>query len=282
VTLAEQATALPAQLPVAAATIVGALLAALAAMAVLITSWRQTRERWIAWLIAAWALWIVRYAMGLLPVGLLRLEDAGPVLNPLVLLARDAALAMALRELGVRWFARVWGIAALPVLVAALLGASGEWQRWYLYHLLGATWLAGAIVVARSPRLWERIRLPTALGFLVHAAILLIAPWFGGAGRMGSISVAIATAVHLLIASGVAIGVHQRLLEEREVAEQRVARALEYVVRGIVPMCAYCRSVRDVHEKWVTLEQFVAEGTAGPVVDVRCPDCAGITSPALP
>jgi hypothetical protein len=270
------AAQLPTRVAITAPTILGALLAAIAAAAMLAYSWHRTREPWIGWLIVVWLLWIARYVVGLLPGGMWPLGDPRQVV---ILLLRDFALAMAIRHLGVRWFAPVWVVAAIPLVVASVLGEVGTWYGWYLFHLLGAPWLLAALVVARSARLWGAVRLTTAGGFLLHAVLIASTPWYGGAGSLVSASVALATAVHLAVASGVAVGVHQRMLDEQEEAERRVARALEYVVRGVVPMCAYCRSVRDRHGAWVTLDRFVAEGTAEPVVEVRCPDCA-VTSPA--
>lgn len=270
----------PEQFPATITPLVSALVSALAAVAVLAWAWREDREPWLGWLIVSWLVWVGRYAIGMMPSGVWPFGDwVSQGLQPVpVFLLRDFAFVMAMAHLGARPLLTLWGVSLLPVLAIAVGAAAGQptpvWAAHYIYLAHGLLWLTGAVVVGTSVRLHGRVRLLAAAGLAVHALVVGAVPWAQDQGIWRTIGLGLSSVVHLSVALGVGIGVHQRLLDQRELAELRVARALEYVVRGMVPMCAYCRSVRSADGGWTTLEAFVGESTEAPVLEVRCPDCA--------
>lgn len=271
---------LPQRLPATITPLVSALVSALAAVAVLAWAWREDREPWLGWLIVSWLVWAGRYVIGMLPSEIWPFGDwVSQGLQPVpVFLLRDFAFVMALVHLGAHQVRTVWGVSLLPLLAIAVGAAVGQstpvWAGPYIYLGHGLLWLAGAMVVGTSVRLHGRVRLLAAAGLAVHAVIVGLVPFQSEQQVWNAIGLGFSSVVHLSVALGVGIGVHQRLLDQRELAELRVARALEYVVRGMVPMCAYCRSVRSADGGWTTLEAFVGERTESPVLEVRCPDCA--------
>jgi len=263
-----------------ATPVLSALVSTLAAVAVFTWVWRAERATWLVWLIVTWSLWAVRYAVGLAPAGAWAVGSGafGSAHGALLFLLRDAAFTLTLFHLGARWALPAWLALLLPLGLAALglPGAQLVAERADAYGFLqhGVLWAAGAVVVGTSPRLDARARLLAAAGLLTHAVVVAGSAFPGDAADWTSFGLGLSSAVHLSVALGISIGVHKRLLDDREAAELRVARALEYAVRGVVPMCAHCRSVRGPDGAWTTLEDFVAQRTESPVVEKRCPECA--------
>jgi hypothetical protein len=273
--LTQSAAQLPTNVTVAQVPLAAAMVANIGALMVLGFLWRFTDARWLRWLSLAWAIWIVRYVLGVLAF------PVWPIGQPValaVMVARETALVMALRDLGARGLVRAWAIALMPVAWGTALcmgqGSTPAWYGWYVFSLLGAVWAVAAVTVVRTPRLAGPERWFAAIGFGIEAVLLAAPPWYHGALTLVQFSFAVATLTHLLVALGIAIGLRRRMFEDQVQAERRHARALEHVVRGLVPMCAYCRSVRDQGGRWSPLESFIAASTDAPVHDALCPDCA--------
>jgi GAF domain-containing protein len=70
--------------------------------------------------------------------------------------------------------------------------------------------------------------------------------------------------------------VHQRTAELERINEELRA-ALEDVktLSGMLPICAWCRRVRDDHGYWAELEAYVAQRSDAHFSHGICPDCAG-------
>lgn len=273
------ATAPPSLTPV-----VNALIATLTAIAVFVWVWRDKREAWLGWLIVTWLFWAARYVLGLLPgepwpvgSGVL-----GHLVGTPLFFLRDAAFMLMLYHLGARWVVPVWLVLLVPLALASmgLPVAQGVADRAdaYLFIQHGVLWTLGAAIIGSSRRLNSRARVLAAIGILLDAVVVIASAWQGNAAFWNAVGLGLSSGVHLSVALGIGIGVHQRLLDEREAAELRVTRALEYVVRGVVPMCAHCRSVRGPDGVWATLEVFVEQRTESPVRETRCPDCAARAS----
>jgi hypothetical protein len=45
------------------------------------------------------------------------------------------------------------------------------------------------------------------------------------------------------------------------------------VLSSLLPMCAWCRRVRDLDESWITLEAYLQERTDTRFSHGLCPDC---------
>lgn len=269
--------------------VINALVAMIAALAVFAWVWRAKREAWLGWLIVTWLLWAAQYVLGLVP------SEAWPsgsgvfgnALATALFFLVDAAFTLTLFHLGARWAVPTWLALLLPLALASigLPAAEGIANRAESYVFLqhSVLWSIGAFVVGSSARLDRRARYIAAAGLLAHAIVVAGSAWPENAAFWNAFGLGASSAVHLAVALGIGIGVHKRLLDDREAAELRVARALEYVVRGVVPMCAHCRSVRGPQGAWTTLETFVEQRTESRVVDARCPDCAArafLTGPA--
>lgn len=262
-------------------------LAASVATAVLLWFvWRRSHQRWIGWLQAAWTLWAARYALGLV-ASLLGIGASIPLL--LLRFAMVTCLVMVLRVLRVRWVMTAWAIAATPVMAAALLYPHGtpvgDAANMATHIAIAAVWFISAGVVAQQwimgPERWLSVA-----GLALYGVTQLIYVLLANMGPAARIASGLAVMVHTLVASGIAVGARRAWLDEQAEAEQRVLKGLEYVVRGVVPMCAYCRSIRDSRGEWLTMEAFVAESTAAPVADVLCPTCrretTGLSGPGGP
>jgi phosphoserine phosphatase RsbU/P len=74
------------------------------------------------------------------------------------------------------------------------------------------------------------------------------------------------------------VEVGRRMIEMRAVLADKVqelAQALEQVktLRGIVPICANCKNVRDDQGYWNRVETYVREHTLAEFSHAVCPDC---------
>jgi DNA-binding response OmpR family regulator len=57
------------------------------------------------------------------------------------------------------------------------------------------------------------------------------------------------------------------------VAELEAALAQVKQLKGLLPMCAYCRKVRDDQNYWQQVEQYISTHTEAQVSHGICPDC---------
>ncbi len=264
--------------------VVNALVATLASVAVFLWVWRVEREAWLGWLIMTWLLWAARYVLGLMPSGAWPVDGRvlDTSLGASLFFLRDVAFMLTLFHLGARWALAAWLALLLPLALAfvGLPATQGiaDGADAYVFAQHGVLWVIGALVVGSSLRLAGGGRYIAAAGLLVHAILMIVFAWPGSVALLSAFGIGLSSAGHLTVALGIGIGVHMRLLNDRETAELRVARALEYAVRGVVPMCAHCRSVRGPDGEWATLEAFVEQRTESPVRDRRCPDCAARAS----
>jgi PAS domain S-box-containing protein len=67
----------------------------------------------------------------------------------------------------------------------------------------------------------------------------------------------------------------KRLEEEREqlVRELQAALAEVKTLREILPICSYCRKIRDDENYWHTVEDYISEHTASRFSHGICPSC---------
>lgn len=66
-----------------------------------------------------------------------------------------------------------------------------------------------------------------------------------------------------------------RLLQEKEDLVLQLQDALDNVktLKGIVPICAKCKKVRDEHGNWVRVEEYISERTDADFSHSLCPEC---------
>jgi len=60
---------------------------------------------------------------------------------------------------------------------------------------------------------------------------------------------------------------------ERLVAELQAALAEVKTLREILPLCSYCRKIRDDEDRWHSVESYVAQHTNSRVSHSICPQC---------
>jgi hypothetical protein len=64
-------------------------------------------------------------------------------------------------------------------------------------------------------------------------------------------------------------------------ARRRLDHALTRLIRGFIPICMHCKSVRD-GEEWAPVEEFVARRSAASFSHALCPDCEEEFYPQAP
>lgn len=68
-------------------------------------------------------------------------------------------------------------------------------------------------------------------------------------------------------------------IERKAIAEEEaklrcdIQNNYEEILRGIIPICASCKSIRDEKGEWHTLETYVQKRTEAMVSQSVCPDC---------
>ena len=72
---------------------------------------------------------------------------------------------------------------------------------------------------------------------------------------------------HTLAARNQALAEAVRKLEDSLVTIRRL--------HGLLPICAYCRRIRDDHDYWHELEAYIAEHSETEFTHSVCPDCYG-------
>jgi PAS domain S-box-containing protein len=85
------------------------------------------------------------------------------------------------------------------------------------------------------------------------------------------------------MASFVDITKHKQLDQEREQLIQRLQDALSKikVLRGLIPICASCKSVRDDKGYWHKVEEYIRDHSDAQLTHGVCPTCAKKLYPEL-
>ena len=85
------------------------------------------------------------------------------------------------------------------------------------------------------------------------------------------------------MASFVDITEQKRLDQERDQLIQRLQDALSKirVLRGLIPICASCKSVRDDKGFWHKVEKYIRDHSDAQLTHGLCPDCVRKLYPEL-
>jgi len=75
----------------------------------------------------------------------------------------------------------------------------------------------------------------------------------------------------------------QEQLREIQAKNEVLSRQLEELttLRGLVPICARCKNVRDDSGFWQTIEAYVCEHSEAEFSHSLCPDCANVLYPGI-
>jgi hypothetical protein len=60
-----------------------------------------------------------------------------------------------------------------------------------------------------------------------------------------------------------------------DVTEQRLAQERVRRLSGLLPVCAWCKSVRNDQGYWQQIESYLSENTDARPTHGLCPDCSG-------
>jgi PAS domain S-box-containing protein len=77
------------------------------------------------------------------------------------------------------------------------------------------------------------------------------------------------------------------ILRQREAALERTVRQLDKALadvntlRGLLPICAGCKKIRDLNGEWQSIEKYVTERTDATFSHGLCPDCVTRLYPEL-
>ncbi len=143
-------------------------------------------------------------------------------------------------------------------------------------------------------------------GFAVHSltlffmAAVLVTAWYGGtwpgllsvllstatfeyffSSHAGQIGIHLADLVRLAVFAGVALAIssltsaRRAALLDQQRASAELQRALDEirVLRGIIPICSYCKQIRNDGGSWERLEKYIAEHSEAAFTHGICPDC---------
>jgi CheY-like chemotaxis protein len=79
---------------------------------------------------------------------------------------------------------------------------------------------------------------------------------------------ALAQAIPITLARFADVAALRSALAERDAAHGAVTP-----LEGIIPICSYCRRVRDQRERWQKLESYIARNTSASFTHGICPSC---------
>jgi len=157
-----------------------------------------------------------------------------------------------------RWW---WPVGCALIVLDYALGSDPAFPVFYTPAVIAAAWYSG-----RTPAAALAIAVPAAHALLLtlwwkpeHLAMLIAATAFRGA------------AILLL-------GVWFRRLADHEAAMSRHIQALE----GLLPICSFCKSIRNDAGEWERLEAFITRRSAARFSHAFCPVCERAHYPELP
>lgn len=80
--------------------------------------------------------------------------------------------------------------------------------------------------------------------------------------------------IELAITIEMAIYKHQ-LEQNLRTAREEAEKALTEVKRlqGLIPICSYCKNIRDDNDSWTKLEEYITEHSEASFSHGICPDC---------
>lgn len=240
--------------------------------------WYQDRESHLAIWAGAWALWVVRYVVGL-STDAVALDPADPVL-PLLAIARGGMMLWGTYELLRRSMPRGWialfAADALVVLVefgtgapVGLPGSAG--QLHYVVFAVALLWSGVLLWTGYGlPRLESRVT-GAALVFngvlqVTYPLLEALPTWYTEWAYV------VMFALQTLIPIGILMAYLRRAANEVQALDLQLQGALTQALAEHVPICAHCKSVREEGE-WVRVERYVSNRTAATFSHSICPTC---------
>lgn len=239
--------------------------------------WRSYRERWLGLWAVASALWTLRY---LTSSGLTALDAPHRYeIVHAIALARNYYLLLGAYSLVDRPLSRVWygllGADALLLLWEAQFGAltlaGGLGAPHYL--LYGITTAAAAqLLYAQRVRLGREALM--VAGCLIVVGILVAAfPWLRQLPDLQPVLFGMVHAAQLGIGFSALLLSQRRALAERDAALARLEVALSRAIAGMLPLCLYCKAIRNDEGEWERLEAYFHRHASTVFSHGICPEC---------
>lgn len=151
------------------------------------------------------------------------------------------------------------GVAALLLWIDYITGLYNELPALYFIPVTLAAWYSG-----RRPALALAVAMP-----LIHLVFLLtVGTPAGSPGSLGSLTPLIATTL-LRGAIIVVVALWFARLSEHEQELHRHVHTLE----GLLPICAFCKNIRDEAGNWERLESFISKRSEAQFSHGFCPSC---------
>jgi hypothetical protein len=159
------------------------------------------------------------------------------------------------------------------VFLVAWLPGEIQWVNFMLIQL-------GASVTFRSLRLFV-----TAQVLCLGVASLAVGHWVGIPAVTGNLFILLSvvlvcgliwTYLRRLLASLTALRAHDRILlrhRARLIGELRVAISNVRNLQGLIPICSYCKRVRDDAGYWLQVEEYVRDRSEADFSHGICPNC---------
>ena len=179
-----------------------------------------------------------------------------------------------------------WGLAHLQVLMwgAGVTGGLGIVAIIILAGEAGQTYYsAGILLITAYLGLFTRLRFmpaATAIAVVLAAYLVSVVAWVDmpivAALNMAAFTVSIAivstTGAYAFERAARADYVRQRVIERQA---DHLARALADVreLSGLIPICAWCKRIRDDDGYWRQLESYISDHSRASFSHGMCPDC---------
>lgn len=145
-----------------------------------------------------------------------------------------------------------------------LTGYEVAFSIFYLIPISLSTWLVrrqtGLLMSVASALSWLIIDL-LAGHFYSHPVI----PYWSATVRLG---------FFLIVTYALAALKASQERKEGLIAELQTALAKVKLLEGILPICSFCKKIRDKNDKWYTMEGYVTSHSEAQFSHTFCPDCA--------
>ena len=130
---------------------------------------------------------------------------------------------------------------------------------------------------ARLPALLPKITIvAAAFGILSGCVSLAWLTWQGGRAAYGGATFVVSPAASsaIVLLGGLACWNATRL-KSADAERRRAEAALSEVklLQGILPLCSYCKKIRDDRNYWQQVEHYIAERSEAEFSHGICPDC---------
>lgn len=126
---------------------------------------------------------------------------------------------------------------------------------------------AGIVTLRKAPK--EALVGRRLAGWsLIAWAVYIVAFTVMRFGSLKNLAFGLLVGFQVLAAFGMVVMVIDRIKTRAEESEKRVKR-----LEGLLPICAYCKKIRDKDNTWHTIEAYIEERSSAEFSHGICPDC---------